>query len=87
MLEKEEFGSANDLEHLLSTILVPSFPPNRSQWKKLENALKFINKSKKSASVQNREKTSPKKSKENAWKISKSFDHHTFNEEQKLCDR
>ena len=46
MIEKEEVGSVNDLEHLLSTILVPSFPPNRSQWKKLELAMKFINNSK-----------------------------------------
>ena len=56
MIEKEDVGSVNDLEHLLSTILVPSFPPNRSQWKKLEIALKFINKSKESASMQSREK-------------------------------
>jgi len=34
------------VDHLLQTVLVPSFPPNRSQWKKLELALKFINKSK-----------------------------------------
>ena len=35
-----------EVDHLLQTVLVPSFPPNRSQWKKLELALKFINKSK-----------------------------------------
>ena len=84
MIEKEEVGSVNDLEHLLSTILVPSFPPNRSQWKKLEIALKFINKSKKSASIQNREKKLCTKNRdyyENSRKMSKSFDHH-FDEEE-----
>ena len=39
-----------DLDHLLHTVLVPSQPPNRSQWRKLELALKFINNSKKSVS-------------------------------------
>ena len=34
------------MEDLLKTVLVPSFPPNRSQWKKLELAMKFIKKSK-----------------------------------------
>jgi hypothetical protein len=36
------------VEHLLRTVLVPSYPPNRSQWRKLELAMKFINKSLKS---------------------------------------
>ena len=40
---------SGDIDDLLHTILIPTFPPNRSQWKKLENALKFINKSKESA--------------------------------------
>ena len=35
-----------DVEDLLKSVLVPSFPPNRSQWKKLELAMKFIKKSK-----------------------------------------
>ena len=35
-----------ELEDLLKSVLVPSFPPNRSQWKKLELAMKFINASK-----------------------------------------
>ena len=35
------------VEHLLRTVLVPSYPPNRSQWRKLKLALKFINSSKK----------------------------------------
>ena len=39
-----------DVDQLLQTILVPSFPPNRSQWRKLEIAMKFINKSKTSSS-------------------------------------
>ena len=37
---------SSEVDHLLKSVLVPSFPPNRSQWKKLEIALKFINKSK-----------------------------------------
>ena len=37
-----------NIDHLLQTVLVPATPPNRSQWRKLELALKFINKSKKS---------------------------------------
>ena len=47
MRESEE---DEDIEQLLLTILVPSFPPNRSQWKKLENALNFIKKSRKASS-------------------------------------
>ena len=38
-----------DVDNILQTILVPSFPPNRSQWRKLDLALKFINKSKHSS--------------------------------------
>ena len=41
---KEE-ASREELDQLLLTILVPAFPPNRSQWKKLEVALNFIKKS------------------------------------------
>ena len=37
---------SGEVEDLLKSVLVPSFPPNRSQWKKLELAMKFINKSK-----------------------------------------
>ena len=36
----------SDLDGLLHSVLIPSIPPNRSQWRKLELALKFINKSK-----------------------------------------
>ena len=89
MIEKEDVGSVNDLEHLLSTILVPSFPPNRSQWKKLEIALKFINKSKESASMQSREKNFITKNRDyhqNSRKMSKSFNYH-FNDEEKPYDR
>ena len=43
MKEKQQ---SSEVDHLLKSLLVPSFPPNRSQWKKLELALKFINKSK-----------------------------------------
>ena len=42
-------GDPTDVDQILQTILVPSFPPNRSQWRKLDLALKFINKSKTSA--------------------------------------
>ena len=45
-----------DVDKILQTILVPSFPPNRSQWRKLDLALKFINKSKQSA-TQTRKKS------------------------------
>ena len=38
-----------NVKDLLNTLLVPTYPPNRSQWKKLELALKFINMSKQSA--------------------------------------
>ena len=45
-----------DVDKILQTILVPSFPTNRSQWRKLDLALKFINKSKHSA-TQTRKKS------------------------------
>ena len=35
-----------NVDELLNTLLIPNFPPNRSQWRKLELALKFINISK-----------------------------------------
>ena len=38
-----------NIHDLVNTLLVPTYPPNRSQWKKLELALKFINISKQSA--------------------------------------
>ena len=37
-----------EVDHLLQTVIVPAFPPNRSQWRKLEIAMEFINKSKNS---------------------------------------
>eukprot|EP00092_Neocalanus_flemingeri_P042796 GFUD01046940.1.p1 GENE.GFUD01046940.1~~GFUD01046940.1.p1 ORF type:complete len:127 (-),score=34.86 GFUD01046940.1:117-497(-) len=49
-----------NIHDLLHTLLVPTFPPNRSQWKKLELALKFINLSKQSAK---QSKTPPDKPK------------------------
>ena len=39
----------SNVHDLLNTLLVPAYPPNRSQWRKLELALKFINVSKQSA--------------------------------------
>ena len=35
-----------DVDQLLQTILVPTFPPNRSQWRKLDIAMHFIHRSK-----------------------------------------
>ena len=37
-----------DIQGILNTLLVPMEPPNRSQWKKLELAMKFIKLSKQS---------------------------------------
>ena len=37
-----------DVQGILTTLLVPMEPPNRSQWKKLELAMKFIKLSKQS---------------------------------------
>ena len=37
-----------DVQGILNTLLVPMEPPNRSQWKKLELAMKFIKLSKQS---------------------------------------
>ena len=60
---------SGDIDHLLHSVLIPTFPPNRSQWRKLENALKFINNSKQSANTtkQNRlEEAKTAKKQENA---------------------
>ena len=51
---KDDDDHQNDIDHLLLTVLLPSFPPNRSQWKKLEHALNFINKSRSSSSEEER---------------------------------
>ena len=53
-MEDEDHHHQNDIDHLLLTVLLPSFPPNRSQWKKLEHALNFINKSRSSSSDEKR---------------------------------
>ena len=53
-MEEEDHHHQNDIDHLLLTVLLPSFPPNRSQWKKLELALNFINKSRTSSSEEKR---------------------------------
>ena len=45
MMPKHE---CEDVQALLNTLLVPLDPPNRSQWRKLELAMKFINISKQS---------------------------------------
>ena len=46
-LEKLRKENPEEVENLLKTVQVPTTgPPNRSQWRKLELAMKFINKSK-----------------------------------------
>ena len=40
----------DEVDRLLQSVLVPAKPPNRSQWKKLELAMKFIQASKKAES-------------------------------------
>ena len=39
-------GDEGKVDDLLSTLRIPVYPPDRKQWKKLELAVKFINKSK-----------------------------------------
>ena len=41
--------TSNDpkIDELLGTVKIPCWPPNRSQWRKLDLAIKFINISKK----------------------------------------
>ena len=49
-LEKLRKENPEEVENLLKTVQVPTTgPPNRSQWRKLELAMKFINKSKQEA--------------------------------------
>ena len=70
------------VEHLLQTIRIPSYPPNRSQWRKLELALKFINKSLKST---NKSKTSPSvanKKKTPKLTYQRSWDEENLKEKQ-----
>ena len=45
-MSRDEDSNVHDI---LNTLLVPAYPPNRSQWRKLELAMKFINVSKQSA--------------------------------------
>ena len=42
------------IQDILETVKVPCYPPNKSQWKKLELAVKFINISKTSAATTRR---------------------------------
>ena len=39
-------GEEGNVDELLSTLRIPVYPPDRSQWRKLELAMKFINISK-----------------------------------------
>ena len=40
-----------NIQDILESVKIPSHPPNKSQWKKLELAVKFINISKSSAAA------------------------------------
>ena len=60
-MSTDEDTSVHDI---LNTLLVPTYPPNRSQWRKLELALKFINLSKQSAK-QSKSYTDPATGKNN----------------------
>ena len=62
-----------DIDHLLLTVLLPSFPPNRSQWKKLEHALNFINKSRPSSSKEERKYFPNKTEKESRMTGTESY--------------
>ena len=42
-------ASQDNIQDILDSVKIPCQPPNKSQWKKLEIAVKFINASKKSA--------------------------------------
>ena len=43
--------SSTNIQDILESVKIPSHPPNKSQWKKLELAVKFINISKSSAAA------------------------------------
>jgi len=61
-LEKLRKENPEEVENLLKTVNVPSTgPPNRSQWRKLELAMKFINKSKAAADADRHGHSSPSK--------------------------
>ena len=47
------------VDKILQTLLVPSFPPNRSQWRKLELAMEFIKKSRERAGGGTAEQVAP----------------------------
>ena len=42
-------ANADNVEDLLNKLRIPAYPPDRSKWRKLEIAIKFIEKSKTSA--------------------------------------
>lgn len=46
--------TVGSIQDILQTVKVPCYPPNKSQWKKLELAVKFINISKTSAATTRR---------------------------------
>jgi len=65
-LEKLRKENPEEVENLLKTVNVPTTgPPNRSQWRKLELAMKFINKSK-AAEPGSQSHSSPSKTSSNS---------------------
>ena len=47
-------GQEGNVDDLLSKMRIPVYPPDRSKWRKLEIAVKFIGKSKTSAQHTNK---------------------------------
>ena len=70
-----------EVDVILQSLLVPHFPPNRSQWRKLELALKFIQKSKTSAAVVRNNETV----KESGNNNKEASDESTMIYEQRHC--
>ena len=68
--EKMSAEDDSNVHDLLNTLLVPAYPPNRSQWRKLELALKFINVSKQSAKQSKSKEEVPTKNKRNTMAVS-----------------
>ena len=49
LLAVHRMAKADNVEDLLNKLRIPLYPPDRSKWRKLEIAMKFIEKSKTSA--------------------------------------
>ena len=46
LLAVPRMANADNVEDLLNKLRIPAYPPDRSKWRKLEIAMKFIEKSK-----------------------------------------